>query len=152
VVTLSNYTAASASVSGFVFGGADSGDFTLTAATAPCTITGSLSRLAAGASCSLTLVFTPQDQDTRSATLTVNYNSTSSSVMNLTGSGGAPEVSLSTASITFANDPLNVSDVSGVTITNTGGAPLQIGSAQISASTPANAAPFSAPTNEIELL
>ncbi len=147
VVTLSNNTSASASVSGFVFGGADSGDFTLTAATTPCTTTGSFT-LAAGASCSLTLVFTPQDQDTRSATLTVNYNSTSSSVMSLTGSGGAPEVSLSSTSITFSNDPLNVSEISGVTITNTGGAPLQIGSAQISASTPAQAAPFSAPANE----
>lgn len=144
-VTLSNNTAASAAVSGFVFGGADSTDFTLQAAQAPCLISGAFA-LPAGASCVLTIKFAPMDQDSRSATLTVNYNS-SASLMNLTGSGGAPEASLSNTSIAFGNDPLNVVSNGGVTVTNTGGGYLQIGSAQIQASTPTNAAQFVLPAS-----
>ncbi len=145
-VTLSNNTAASAAVSGFVFGGADSTDFTLLAAQAPCLVTGAFA-LPAGASCVLTIKFAPVDQDTRLATLTVTYNSTSASLMNLTGNGGAPEVSLSNTLIAFGSDPLNVVSNGGVTITNTGGGPLQIGSAQIQAASTTIASQFVLPSS-----
>ncbi len=143
-VTLSNNTAASATVNSLVFGGANSGDFTLQAATTPCTVSGSFV-LTAGSSCVLTIKFAPTDQDSRAATLTATYNSTSTSVMNLSGLGGAPEASLSTTSIAFGNDPLNIQDLGDVTITNTGGGPLQIGSAQIS---PSSGTPFSVPPSD----
>ena len=141
VVTLSNNTASAIMISSFAFGGTNSGDFTLTAAApSPCSTTPGFS-LAAGASCLLTIQFLPSDQDARSGTFTVNGTLT----MNLSGSGGAPQVSLSTTSITFFPnpDPLNVPSTSSVTITNTGGGPLLVGSAQIQAADAANAAPFS---------
>ncbi len=138
VVTLSNNTASAVTISSFAFGGTNSGDFTLTAASpSPCSTTPGFS-LGAGASCLLTIQFLPSDQDARSGTFTVNGTPT----MNLSGSGGAPQVSLSTTSITFFPnpDPLNVPSTSSVSITNTGGGPLLVGSAQLQ---PASAAPFS---------
>ncbi len=142
-VTVSNNTVASATVNSLVFGGANSGDFTLKSATAPCLTSGSFT-LAAGASCTITIQFAPTDQEGRAATLTATYNGTSTSVMNLSGSGGAPEVSLSSTSINFGTVLLNVQGTGGVTVTNTGAGPLQIGSAQI---TPAGASPFSVSTS-----
>ncbi len=142
-VTLSNNTSASATVNSLVFGGANSGDFTLKSATAPCLTSGSFT-LAAGASCTITIQFAPTDQDGRVATLTATYNGSSTSVMNLSGNGGAPEASLSTTSINFGTVLLNVQGTSGITVTNTGGGPLQLGSAQI---TPSGASPFTVSTS-----
>ena len=146
VVTLSNNTASAVTISSFAFGGTNSGDFTLTAASpSPCSTTTPFN-LAAGASCLLTIQFLPSDQDARSATFTVNGTLT----MNLSGSGGAPQVSLNvTGTLNFFPnpDPLNFPATASVTVTNTGGGPLLVGSAQIQGASPANA-PFSIPLNE----
>ena len=143
-VTLTNNTGASVTINGFNVGGTNSADFTIQSATAPCSTTASFA-LPAGASCSLIIRFTPMDQDLRSGQISINSTPTSSTVLNLTGTGGVPQVSLNPATISFFPnpDPLNVEAAAGVTVTNTGGGPLLIGSLQIQASTPANAAPFS---------
>lgn len=146
IVTLSNNSSAAVTINsgGITIIGTNAGDFSQTN-TCPVSPTA----FAAGASCTISVTFKPQDQDTRTAQISV-ASSAPTATMNLTGTGGAPEVSFSPTSISFFPnpDPLNVETSASVEITNTGGGPLQVGSAQISASTPANAAPFSVIAND----
>ncbi|MGD0908065.1 MAG: choice-of-anchor D domain-containing protein, partial [Candidatus Acidiferrales bacterium] len=143
-VTLTNNTASSVTINSFVFTGTNSGDFTLQSASAPCSISAAFA-LPAGASCSLLIRFTPADQDQRTAQLTINSTPASSTVLNLSGFGAVPEISLSTNSMNFGtNVPLNTGTLNIVEVTNTGGATLNVGSAQI---TGTNASAFTLTEN-----
>ncbi len=141
-VTLSNNTASSVTINSFSFTGANAGDFTVQ--TAGTTCSNGLALLA-GASCLVNIRFAPTLQDLRTAQLTINSTPTSTTVLNLTGFGAVPEVNLSTNSLNFGTSvPLNVGSTNLVQITNTGGAPLNVGSVQF---TGANASAFTLALN-----
>jgi hypothetical protein len=91
--------------------------------------------LAAGAFCSMAVVFTPQNTGTRSGSLTLTDSAAGSpQIVALTGTGaGAPGASVSPASLTFA--PLMIGSTSSaetITVTNNGSAPLTISSVMVS--------------------
>ena len=127
--TLSNNSASSVTINSFTPSGTNAGDFTVQPAGTTCT--NSLV-LTAGSSCIVAIRFAPQDQDTRSAQVGINSTPTSTTVLTLSGFGAVPEIALNPTSINFGtNVPLNVPAFNGVTITNTGGATLHVGSVQI---------------------
>jgi hypothetical protein len=84
--------------------------------------------LAAGASCGITVVFSPTAAGALTANVSVADNATGSpQIAVLTGTGTVPQVTFTPTALNFGNQ--QVSTTSGpqsLTITNTGGAPLQI--------------------------
>jgi FG-GAP-like repeat/Abnormal spindle-like microcephaly-assoc'd, ASPM-SPD-2-Hydin/FG-GAP repeat len=87
--------------------------------------------VAAGASCTISVTFTPGAEGTRTATLTVTDNtggtSGSTQTASLTGTGVAPAATLSPASLDFGNQDFGVaSKVMNVTLTNSGSATLTV--------------------------
>ena len=87
------------------------------------------SSLAANASCTVSVAFDPTAAGTRTGTLSIADNASGSpQQVSLTGSGvGTPVVSLSSSSLTFGNQQLNVRSVQqSVTVTNTGNASLSL--------------------------
>jgi hypothetical protein len=80
-------------------------------------------------SCVINVTFTPTTSGNRSGSLTLTDNASNSpQTIGLTGLGlGAPGAQLSTASLSFANQNLNIaSPAQTVTLTNTGSATLDI--------------------------
>lgn len=87
------------------------------------------SSVAAGASCSISVTFTPSTGGTTTGTVSVVDNATGSpQTVSLTGTGlTAPAVTLSPTSLTFSSQPLHsTSAPQNVTLTNTGSATLTI--------------------------
>jgi hypothetical protein len=87
--------------------------------------------LAAGASCTLTVLFAPTAIGTRTAVLVIVDNAAGSPhSVDLTGVGlGAPAVTLSTSDLDFGNQPVgSTSAPKAVSLTNTGTAALTISS------------------------
>jgi hypothetical protein len=87
--------------------------------------------VAPGNACTLSLTFTPADLGTRSGTLTIASNAYGAPhVIDLTGTGvAAPRVTLSPASLSFADQDLGTSSAAQViTVGNAGMAVLTIGS------------------------
>ncbi|HEX8926482.1 MAG TPA: choice-of-anchor D domain-containing protein [Terriglobales bacterium] len=87
------------------------------------------SSLAAGANCAVNVSFKPTATGTRTGTLSIADNATGSpQQVSLTGSGvGAAVVSLSSTSLTFGSQQLNIiSQPQTVTVTNTGNVSLSI--------------------------
>jgi N-acetylneuraminic acid mutarotase len=87
--------------------------------------------LAAGASCSISVTFTPSSTATFNATLTVTDDATNSpQAMSLSGAGIAASATsaatLSTTSLTFPNTAIGASSPLTVTVTNSGTLPLTI--------------------------
>jgi hypothetical protein len=87
------------------------------------------SSLAAGASCDVAVVFTPQAVGALSATLSVNSNTSGEAPsVSLTGSGTAPPapvVTLTPGSLNFGNQTQGTSSAAqSITVKNTGTAPL----------------------------
>jgi hypothetical protein len=82
--------------------------------------------VAAGASCLITVTFTPQATGTLTAKVSVADNATGSpQTVSLTGTGTAPAVSLSVTSLTFAGTLVGVtSSTQAITLKNTGTATL----------------------------
>jgi hypothetical protein len=118
-VTLSNTGAATLNITSIV----PSGDY---ADTTTCAAT-----LAVGASCTISVTFTPTATGTRTGAVTITDNAAGSPhIVNLTGTGlaaGAPVVSLSSSSLTFGNQPINTTSAAqNVTLSNTGAGPLSI--------------------------
>jgi len=113
-VTLSNTGAAALTITSITA----SGDF---GATNNCG-----SSLAAGASCAISVTFTPTTAGTRNGTLTVTDNSnaaaSSTQTVSLTGTGTAvPQVSLAPSSLTFASQAVGTTSAAQlITISNTG--------------------------------
>jgi N-acetylneuraminic acid mutarotase len=92
------------------------------------------STLAAGASCTIHEHFAPTVEGPLTATLTINDNaSRSSQSIALSGTGLAPEVSLSATSLSFGLVPVNTAGASqSVTLTNTGNEGLLFSSISVS--------------------
>lgn len=138
VVTLFNTGNGSLSISSMAVSGTNSGDF---AQSSNCG-----SGVAAGSNCTITVKFTPSAAGSRSASLTVSDNASSSpQTISLSGTGLQPVVSLSPGSLTFAQQSTgSTSPAQSVTLSDTGNTSLTISSIALSG---ANAADF-AQTND----
>jgi len=94
------------------------------------------SPLASGASCSISVTFTPTTTGTRTGTLMVSDSGSNiPQTASLTGTGiaPAPAVSLSPGSLTFSNQTVGTTSAAqGVTLSNSGTAPLSISSIAVS--------------------
>ena len=131
-VTLSNNSGGSVTIDSLSLGGNNPSDFAIGTIGSICTNGLILTATGATSSCVVNLTFNPQLQDARSATLTATYNSTSTATMNLLGFGAVPELSFSPATLNFGtNVPLNVTTVRGISLTNPGGGPLNVGNVEI---------------------
>jgi hypothetical protein len=96
-VTVMNNSTAAVTFSGFTFSGANAGDFAVPAATsgAGCSPTGTL---AAGGSCTISVVFTPGANGARTATLNIADNATGSpQAVALSGTGVTSSVIITVA-------------------------------------------------------
>ncbi len=115
-VTLTNTGTAALSVSGM----AASGDF---AETNSCR-----SSVGPGASCTVSVSFTPSTTGARSGSVTITDSAAGSpQIITLSGTGVAPGVNLSATSLTFGNQPIGTtSGAQLVTLTNVGSATLTI--------------------------
>jgi hypothetical protein len=89
--------------------------------------------LAAGASCSINVTFTPTARGSRTGTVTLQGNFTSPApIVNLSGMGQASLASLTPAAFDFGNEPVNTSSNAQVfTYTNTGDLALTISSVTV---------------------
>ncbi|HTV57698.1 MAG TPA: choice-of-anchor D domain-containing protein [Candidatus Baltobacteraceae bacterium] len=135
VLTVTNNTPTSVSITGVSITGANSGDFTNTSTTCGTT-------LAAAASCTASITFTPGAAGARTATFTISDSAAGGmQTAQLTGTGEvASAVMLTPASLSFSAVLLNTaSPVQMVTLKNTGDAVLNISSIAI---TGANAGDF----------
>jgi len=121
-VTLTNSGTGTLAISGV----AASGDF---AQTNTCGAS-----VGAGANCTISVTFTPTAAGNRTGAVTVTDNAAGSpQTIALSGTGIAPQVSLSSTSLTFPNQSVGTSGLTqNVTLTNTGTAPLTITSVQAS--------------------
>ncbi len=119
-VTLTNAGNASLTISNIQ----TSGDFSQTN-----TCSNSLS---AGSSCSISVVFTPSTEGTRTGNLTVTDNSqTSTQTVSLTGTGTAGTLVVTSSSLTFSSVQVGSSASQSVTLSNTGNGPVSINGLQI---------------------
>jgi uncharacterized protein (TIGR03437 family) len=137
-VTVTNPTAAATSI-GIAVTGNNSGDFTQESTCG--------TSLAVGASCIITVTFTPAVAGTRSATLSITGGDPASpQTVALSGTGSSgPAVALSPAALTFGDTVyLATSTPQTVTLTNSGTAPLNITSVAV---TSTNANDFTLATN-----
>jgi len=84
--------------------------------------------IAAGATCTVTVVFTPSAVGTRGGKITINDDAPNSpQAIALSGTGVLGQIALSPASLTFSSQSVDTtSDAHRVTITNNGGAPVTI--------------------------
>src|SRR5207247_8134408 len=91
------------------------------------------STLAASASCTINVTFTPSVGGTRTGTLTVTDNAGGSpQTASLTGTGVAPGATLSPASLTFASQNVGTTSApQAATLSNSGSTALSIGSIAI---------------------
>jgi len=134
-VTLTNTGNAALTISSIGVTGTNPADFgqTNTCPLGPST-------LAAGASCTISVTFSPTAAGTRTASVSISDDAAGSpQTIGLTGTGTtpAPVVSLSPASLTFGNQPVGTtSTAQSVTLTNTGNAALSISSVGLSGANP----------------
>ena len=86
------------------------------------------SSVAAGASCAISVTFTPTATGTRTGAVSIADNAAGSpQTISLTGTGQAPAVSLSPLSLSFGSQPVGTtSSPQSVTLTNTGNGALSI--------------------------
>jgi len=121
-LTLTNTGTASLSITKISLTGANGKDY---AQTNNCGKT-----LAAGASCTITVTFTPTAKGTRTANVGVTDNAAGSpQTVSLTGTGLAPFVKLTPTSLTFSGQQVGTTSASQkVTLKNTGTATLTINS------------------------
>ena len=120
-VTLNNTGSAALTITSIAVTGTNPGDF---AQTNTCGAS-----VAAGGSCSISVTFTPTAAGTRGASVTIADNAAGSPhTVTLSGTGGAvPIVSLSSGSLTFANQNVGTTSAAqSVTLNNTGTAALTI--------------------------
>ena len=122
-VLITNLGKGALSITSISFTGANPGRF---GQTTNCPIRGA--GLAAGASCTVNIVFTPNSTTTRTASLTVRVAAPAvSGSVALTGTTLAPTVDVTPATIPFGAQPINTTSAAQVvTVTNTGAAPLVI--------------------------
>ena len=127
-VTLSNPGTAPLAINNVTLGGTASGDFALQSLCG-----GSLDP---GANCVISVTFTPAQMWPRNATLSIATNAVGSpSSVTLTGTGTAPQASLSVLSLTFGSQMLGkAGSAQSVMLSNPGTAPLTISSVALGGS------------------
>jgi pimeloyl-ACP methyl ester carboxylesterase len=132
VVTLSNSGNASLGITSIALAGPNASDFSQNNT---CGLA-----LAAGANCTISIVFTPSASGSRTASATLT-DSLSVQNITLTGTGIAPSISFSPAVLTFPSQLVGTSSTSqAITVQNTGTAPLPMTSVVLGG---ANAGDFS---------
>ena len=119
--TLTNSGTSTLTISGVTLGGTDASDFQETGNTCG-------TSLAVGASCAVTLAFTPSTTGTLSATLTFTDSAQNTpQTVTLTGVGSSSNATLTPSSFTYPTQVLNTSSTSQpATLTNTGTVPITI--------------------------
>ena len=121
-MTLTNTGNAALSVTSISVSGTNASDFTQTNTCG--------SSVAAGANCTISVIFKPSATGTRSASLSIADSATGSpQSVSLSGSGvsTSPTATLSPSSLAFANEPVDMtSSAQTVTLTNTGSVSLAI--------------------------
>ena len=124
-MTLSNTGTSPLTISSIAIGGTNPGDF---GQTNNCPI--SPSTLAASASCTINITFTPTAAGSRSASLAVSDNATGSpQTASLSGTGVTATATLSPTSLTFSSQNVGTTSAAqAVTLSNTGSAALSISS------------------------
>ena len=132
LVNLTNTGNATLTISSIAITGADSSDFSQH------NLCGS--SLAPGGNCTITVTFSPTTTGVRTASLNVTDNAPGSpQTVSLTGTGIAPVVQLSPASLTFATQLVGTSSSSQtVTLTNTGTATLNVSTISFTGQDPAD--------------
>ncbi len=125
-VTLTNSGTAALTITSVTITGTNAADYSQTNTCG--------SSVAAGASCSINVVFTPTASGTRTASISVADSAVGSpQTVPLTGTGIAPAVTLSPTSLVFASQVLGTtSPAKSVTLSNTGNATLTINSITLS--------------------
>ena len=138
VVTLTNGGTSALSITSIQITGTNPGDFAITNNTCG-------SSLGINGTCTVSLDFAPTTAGSRAATLTFTDTATNSpQTVSLSGSGTAPEASLSPTSYNFGNQPDATGSTPAVfTLSNTGTAVLNIASITF---TGTNASDFSEST------
>jgi hypothetical protein len=137
-VTLTNAGVVDVSITSITVTGAQASEF---AQTNNCG-----SSLAVGATCTVDVTFTPADGGTRTASLSIADNSTSSpQTVSLSGTGTAPTATLSPSSASFGNVYVGATGTAQtISLTNTSAGPLTITSIALSG---ANVGDFLESTN-----
>ena len=122
IVTLTNGGSSALAINSIQITGTNPGDF---AETTTCG-----SSLGVNASCTVNVTFTPATSGSLTATLTFSDSATNSpQTVSLTGTGTAPEASLSASSLTFSSQGIDTSSSpQSFTLTNTGTSTLTINS------------------------
>jgi hypothetical protein len=135
VATLSNSGNATLNIGSIAIGGTNPSDFTVTTGANACGAT-----LAADASCSIYVTFTPASATSFSATITVTDNATpTTQSITLTGTGTpapAPIASLTPATLTFSAVSGTTSAAQTAMLSNTGNATLTISNIAIAGGNP----------------
>ena len=129
-VTLSSSGGATLAISGISITGANPAAFTMS------TTCGST--LSAASTCTITVNFAPTTAGSQTATLTVADNATGSpQTVALTGTGAAPQATLTPATITFPSQIINTTSATQtVTLANPGTAPLTISGIAVGGANP----------------
>ncbi|SFF78002.1 Thiol-disulfide isomerase or thioredoxin [Duganella sp. CF458] len=129
--TLSNTGSAALNLSSIALGGSNGGDFRVTGGSCASGIS-----LAAGANCTVQLVFRPSASGGRSGSLTINHNATGgSSNVALSGTGNAvaqATLSLSATALDFGALLVNAPSQRTLTLTNSGQAAMTFASIGVS--------------------
>lgn len=122
VAVLTNNGTAALTISGIAVSGVNAADYTQNNSCG--------TSLAAGASCSITVTFTPAATGSRSASVVVTDNAGSGSQsVALSGNGALPSANLSTSALTFADQLVgSTSGSQTVTLTNSSNVPLTVSS------------------------
>ncbi len=125
-VKLRNKGSVALHISSIRISGTNPSDFSLTSSNAPCP-TGAAS-LAPGMDCVLVADFAPQSRGAKSASITIVDDAADSpETVTLSGTGTAPLVALSPASLTFSGQNVGTASTSQAAMfSNTGDAPLDI--------------------------
>jgi hypothetical protein len=128
VITVTNSGTAALTLTGATMSGANASAFNLT--------NGCGSTLAAGASCAISITFSPASASAMSAVLTLSDNaSPSTQTASISGTGvvaGTPAVTLTPASIAFGSETVgSTSGSQAITVKNTGSAALNLSSAAL---------------------
>jgi hypothetical protein len=127
-LTLSNTGNAALSITSLALTGSNASDF---AQTNTCG-----SSVAAGANCTIAVMFTPSVTGTEAASLSISDNATASpQTVSLSGTGTAALVSLSPTSLAFGNQSVGTTSAAQtLTLSNTGNAALSITSLALTGS------------------
>src|SRR3989454_463203 len=134
-LTLTNSGTATLSITSIVLAGLNPGDFAIAAGNTCPTGAGSV---APGASCTISISFTPEATGARTATVTITDDAPGSpQLVSLVGMGIAPAVTLAPTNLAFDTQRLSTtSPAQTVTLTNSGTATLSITSIALAGSNP----------------